>query len=96
LNKIYAIGIEEIQVFKGHHYMTLVHQIDRPCKRLLWCGKDRSSKTLLRFFRFLGKEKTAMLKYICTDMWKPYLKVINKKAPHVLNILVSISYNEKI
>jgi len=100
LDKIYSIGIDEIQVFKGHHYMTLVYQIDRHCKRLLWCGKDRTSKTLLRFFRFLGKEKTAMLKYICTDMWKPYLKVIKKKAPHVLNILdrfhIMKKFNEAI
>ena len=87
LDKIYSLGIDEIQSFKGHKYMTLVYQIDRHCKRLLWCGKDRTSKTLLRFFRFLGKEKTALLKYICTDMWQPYLRVIKKKAPQVLNII---------
>lgn len=87
LDKIHSIGIDEIQVFKGHNYMTLVYQIDSSCKRLLWCGKDRTSKTLLGFFRFLGKEKTLLLKYICTDMWKPYLKVIKKKAPFALNIL---------
>ncbi|MCD6377148.1 MAG: transposase [Caldisericaceae bacterium] len=68
MDKIYSIGINEIHVFKGHKYMTLVYQIDQHSKRLLWCGKDRTSKTLLRFFRFLGKEKTALLKYICTDM----------------------------
>ena len=87
LEKIESLGIDELQVFHGHNYMTLVYQIDRHCKRLLWCGKDRTSKTLLRFFRFLGKERTKLIRYICTDMWKPYLKVIKKKAPRALNIL---------
>jgi transposase len=87
LDDIESIGIDELQVFKGHNYMTLVYQIDRRCKRLLWCGKDRTSKTLLKFFKFLGKEKTKLIKYICTDMWPAYLKVIKKKAPGAINIL---------
>jgi transposase len=87
LEKIESLGIDELQVFNGHNYMTLVYQIDRHCKRLLWCGKDRTSKTLLKFFRVLGKERSKLIKHICTDMWKPYLKVIRKKVPWALNIL---------
>jgi len=100
LERIESIGIDELQVFNGQDYMTLVYQIDRHCKRLLWCGKDRTSKTLLRFFRFLSKERTKQLKYICTDMWRPYLKVIKKKAPWALNILdrfhIMKKFNEAI
>lgn len=48
---------------------------------------DRKAKTLLRFFKFLGKELTSELKYVCTDMWQPYLKVIRKKASEAINIL---------
>lgn len=94
LDKIESISIDELQVFNGQNYMTLVYQIDNHCKRLLWCGKDRTSKTLLRFFRFPGKEKTQLIRYICTDIWQPYLchrhgypRVIKKKAPWALNIL---------
>ena len=87
LEKIESLGIDELQVFYGHSYMTLVYQIDRHCKRLLWCGKDRKAKTLLKFFRVLGKERSKLIKHICTDMWKPYLKVIRKKVPWALNIL---------
>jgi len=87
LEKIESLGIDELQVFNGHNYMTLVYQIDRHCKRLLWCGKDRTSKTLLKFFRFFSKERSKLIKHICTDMWKPYLKVIRKKVPWALNIL---------
>ena len=87
LSGIEAIGIDEISRQRGHRYLTLVYQIDRHCKRLLWVGKDRKTKTLLRFFRWLGKERSADLRYVCSDMWKPYLKVIAKKAGQAVNVL---------
>lgn len=87
LDNITAIGIDEIQYRIGHKYLTLVYQIDSHCRRLLYIGKDRQAKSLLRFFYRFGKARTAQLKVICCDMWKPYLKVIAKKAPKALNIL---------
>ncbi len=87
LSGITAIGIDEIQWHRGHKYLTLVYQINADKIRLLWIGKDRTVKTLLRFFRFLGKERTRHLQYVCSDMWKPYLKVIKKKAIKALHIL---------
>jgi len=68
LSNIEAIGIDEIQWQVGHKYLTLVYQIDAHCKRLLWIGKKRKVKTLLGFFRWFGKERTAELRYICSDM----------------------------
>ena len=64
-----------------------MYQIDAGCRRLLWAGKDRTIKTLLRFFRVLGKERTGRLSFVCSDMWKPYLKVIAKKAPQAIHVL---------
>jgi transposase len=87
LSGIEAIGIDEIQWQRGHRYLTLVYQIDAGCRRLLWIGKKRKVKTLLGFFRWFGKERTAELSYICSDMWKPYLRVIAKKAGHAIHIL---------
>jgi len=87
LSGIAAIGIDEIQWQRGHKYLTLVYQIDAGCRRLLWIGKKRKVKTLLGFFRWLGKERTRKLDYICSDMWKPYLRVIAKKAGHAIHIL---------
>ncbi|MCU7888487.1 MAG: transposase [Candidatus Thiodiazotropha sp. (ex Lucinoma aequizonata)] len=66
--------------------MTLVYQIDEHNKRLLWIGEKRTVKTLLRFFRWFGKERSLELKFVCSDMWKPYLKVISKKAGRALHI----------
>jgi len=87
LSGIESIGIDEISRRRGHCYLTLVYQIDAHCKRLLWVGKDRKIKTLLGFFRWLGKERSAGLKYVCSDMWKPYLKVIAKKADLAIHVL---------
>lgn len=87
LSGITAIGVDEVLWHRGHKYLTLVYQINSGCVRLLWIGKGKSAKTLLRFFKFFGKELTKDLRYICTDMWRPYLKVIRKKASWAMNIL---------
>ena len=87
LSGITAIGVDEVQFQKGHRYLTVVYQIDAACRRLLWIGPERTAKTLLRFFRMLGRERTAALQFVCSDMWQPYLKVIAKKAAQALHIL---------
>ena len=87
LSGVSAIGVDEIAWKKGHKYLTVVYQIDKHCIRLLWVGKERTVKTMLRFFRFFGKDNSGQLKYICSDMWKPYLKVIKKKVPKAIHIL---------
>ena len=86
LDNIKAIGIDEIQYLVGHKYLTLVYQIDSGCRRLLFVGKDRKAKTLLRFF-YRFKEHTQHIQAVCSDLWKPYLKVIKRKLPHCLHIL---------
>jgi transposase len=87
LTGITAVGIDEVLWKRGYKFLTVVYQIDNGCKRLLWIGQDRTLKTTLRFFRWLGKERSAALRFICSDMWKPYLRVIAKKAPQALNVL---------
>jgi len=87
LEGIESIGVDEVQWQQGHKYLTLVYQIDDGRKRLLWIGKDRTTKSFLRFFRMLGKERCSKLKFVCSDMWKPYLKVIAKKASQAIHVL---------
>ena len=82
-----SIGVDEIAWQRGHKYLTLVYQIDRHCVRLLWIGKDRTVKTLLKFFRKFGSSWALQLKHICSDMWRAYIKVIKKKAPQAIHIL---------
>jgi transposase len=87
LDGIRAIGVDEIAWQKGHHYLTLVYQIEADCKRLLYVGRDRTVRSLLGFFRELGRERSSQLRFVCSDMWKPYLKVIAKKAGQALHVL---------
>jgi len=93
LEGIASIGVDEVQWQKGHKYLTLAPvqavrgQIDAGSKRLLWIGKDRTTKTFLRFFRMFGQERSGKLKFVCSDMWKPYLKVIAKKASAAIHVL---------
>lgn len=88
LDNVTAIGIDEICWKKtGSKFLTLVYQIDSGCKRLLWIGKDRTQKTLEDFFQEFGTDRSSKLRFVCTDMWKPYLQVVAKMAGQALNIL---------
>lgn len=96
LSNITAIGIDEISYRIGHRYLTLVYQINVGALRLLWAGKDRSVKTILKFFKDFGQERTKKLEYVCSDMWKPYLKVIKKKAGQAIHVLDRFHIIQKI
>ena len=87
LDGIGALGIDKIQWRRGHQYLTLVYQIDAHRKRLLWIGKDRKVRTLLGFFRWFGPERSVALRFICSDMWRPYLKVVARKAGQAIHVL---------
>ena len=87
LGPIRAIGVDEIQYGKGHRYLTLVYQIEAGCVRLLWVGQERTLASFEKFFVMLGKELSAQIEFVCSDMWKPYLQLIAKHCTHALNIL---------
>ena len=86
LSGISALAVDEIYWKKGK-FLTLVYQINEGMKRLLFVVENRQEQSLRQFFVWFGKERSALIAFICTDMWKPYLKVIAKHAPNALNIL---------
>jgi transposase len=87
LDGIQAVGVDEVAWHKGHTYLTLVYQIDNGAKRLLYVGADRTRESIEGFFTMLGVTRTALLKFICSDMWKPYLSVIAEKAGKAIHVL---------
>ena len=87
LEDIGSIGVDEISLRKGHRYLTLVYQIDANCRRLLWVGEHRRVKTLLQFFRWFGPERRARLRFVCSDMWKPYIDVIGRRVSNAVHVL---------
>jgi transposase len=96
LENVESIGVDEVQWKRGHKYQTLVYQIDNGYKRLLWIGVDRKAKTLFRFFRFFGTERSEKLKFVCSDMWQAYIKVISKKAINAVHVLDRFHVMQKI
>lgn len=87
LEDVRALGVDEVLWKRPYKFLTVVYQIDQGRRRLLWMGQDRKVKTLLKFFRFWGTARSARLKFICSDMWKPYLKVIARKAGTAVHVL---------
>jgi transposase len=86
LDGIEAIGVDEVLWHRGHKYLTVVYQIDNNVRRLLWVGKDRTTACLSHFFDdFSGKTDT--LRFVCSDMWKPYISVIAERAAQAVHVL---------
>jgi transposase len=87
LGPIVAIGVDEIQYGKGHKYLTLVYQIEQECTRLLWVGKERTVESFEQFFTLIGTPLSEKIEYVCSDMWKPYLRVIRERCSNAVHIL---------
>ncbi len=86
IDNITAIGVDEVKWKKGV-FVTLVYQIDNGRKRLLWVQKHRTKYALRTFFNWIKKERSHRIKFVCSDMWRPYLIVIKERAVNALNIL---------
>lgn len=87
LSGIEALGIDEVQWQRGHRYLTLVYQIDTGARRLLWVGLDRTEQSLREFFRTLTEEVKQSIRYLCSDMWKPYLNVLADEVSGAIHVL---------
>jgi len=85
-----SIGVDEIHWGRGlraDNFLTVIYQIDAGCRRLLWVGKRRSQATLRRGLKVLGPEVVQGIRFVCSDMWKPYLQVIAVQVGQALHVL---------
>lgn len=90
LTGIESLGIDEIHWGQGKRadqFLTVIYQIDAHCRRLLWVGRRRTQATLRKGFAVLGSEVLSGVRFVCSDMWRPYLNVIAAKIPDALNVL---------
>ncbi|MGH7869896.1 MAG: ISL3 family transposase [Candidatus Dormibacteraceae bacterium] len=90
LERVWSIGVDEIHWGKSKradNFLTVIYQIDSHCRRLLWVGKRRTKATLRRGLAALGEEVVTGLRFVCSDMWRPYLNVIAAKAGQALHVL---------
>ncbi|HXW15406.1 MAG TPA: ISL3 family transposase [Terriglobia bacterium] len=100
LSGIQALGIDETSWQRGHRYLTVVYQLDAEMRRLLWVGERRTAETLRQFFACFGPDRTRQLRFICSDLWQPYLDVIAQKASQALHVLdrfhVALNLNKAV
>jgi transposase len=90
LDGVQSIGVDEIHWGKSKradNFLTVIYQIDRHCRRLLWVGKRRTQASLGRGLAALGKEVVQGLRFVCSDMWRPYLNVLASQADQALHVL---------
>ena len=102
LDQVTALGVDEIQSRKGHHFLTLLYQIDPHRRRLLWMGEKRTKKTMDDGFTELEQEHQRkqeaddveeptsfldQIAFICSDLWKAYLTVIGQRLPAAVHML---------
>jgi transposase len=90
LAQVRSIGVDEIHWGRSKgadNFLTVIYQIDGYCRRLLWVGKRRTQATLRRGLAALGQEVVGGLRFVCSDMWKPYLNVMAAQVGHALHVL---------
>jgi len=90
LEGVESIGVDEIHWGRGlraQNFLTLLYQIDGHCRRLLFVGKGRSQRTLRQGLKALGPAVVQGLRFVCSDMWKPYLEVMRVQAGQALHVL---------
>jgi transposase len=93
LEGVESLGIDEVQIWAGHQYATLVFQIDDGHKRLLDIEEGRAEESLEKFFEKFDEgtkdedKRSSKIKWVCSDMWQPYLNVIGSFCTNALNIL---------
>jgi len=87
LENIRSLGVDEIARAKGHKYLTLVYQIDKGARRLIWIGSERTKETFNGFFDWFGEKRIENVTAVCSDMWQAYLTVIKKRMPNAIHIL---------
>jgi transposase len=93
LSGVTALGVDELhwgRGKKGANFLTLVYQIDAGSRRLLHVGVRRTEATLREGLNLLEAKHAGFLagiKVVCSDMWKPFLKVVASLCGNALNVL---------
>ena len=88
LSGLTSLGVDEIAWGRGHRYLTLVYDIGGATRRLLAVAEERTEASLRSCLNGLGETACNQVRFVCSDMWQPYLKVIAEelgKAIHVLD-----------
>jgi len=87
LSGVSAIGIDEVHFGKGQAYLTVVYQLCGDVRRLLFVTRRNDSAALEAIFQEAGQDWCLGITHVCTDMWRAYRKVIEKRLLNAMHIL---------
>jgi transposase len=79
LTGLRRIGVDEVSWKRGHHYLTVITCHDTG--RVVWVGAGDRAQALERFFDALGPSGRARLLAVSSDLGRPFLGVIARRAP---------------
>lgn len=74
------IGVDELSWRRGHCYLTLVADHDRPA--VVWVAEERTTQALQAFFDELGPERCERIEAITMDMSPAYRKAAAQALPN--------------
>jgi transposase len=87
LSKVTSLGVDEIAWHRGHTYLTLVYDIGERERRLLAVAEERTEASLLSCLEELGEDFCKRVRFVCSDMWRPYLNVIGQNLTQAVHVL---------
>lgn len=93
LSGVTALGVDELHWGRGKksaNFLTLIYQIDSGSRRLLHVAVRRTEAALREGLGTLETQHAGFLagvKVVCSDMWKPFLKVVAAMCQNAINVL---------
>jgi transposase len=76
---LHVLGLDEVSRRKGPQYLTVVYDLARG--RVVWVGRDRTTKTMEAFFAWLGPRRARSIHTVCCDMWAVYVDAVRTHLP---------------
>jgi transposase len=80
LGKVRYLAVDEFALRKGHHYMTVVLDLQRG--RILHAQEGRDAEALIPFLKKLKRHRVK-LQAVAMDMSPAYLRAVREVFPHV-------------
>ena len=87
LSALTALGVDEVAWGRGHRYLTLVYDIGPGARRLLAVAEERTEASLRSCLDGLGEAACEQVRFVCSDMWTPYLNVIAQRLGQAVHVL---------
>jgi transposase len=83
LHKLKQIAIDEINIGKGHRYLTIV--LDLLSGAIVFVGDGKGADSLEIFWRKLRRCR-ARIKAVATDMSKAYIRAVRENIPNAVHV----------